>query len=73
MKDELAVVAIEEFVGFKPKMYLYLANDNSEHKIAKCVNRNVVATVSHKEYKDVLLNKKCLRHSMNRFQSKDQK
>ena len=73
MKDELAVVAIEEFVGLKPKMYLYLANDNSEHKIANCVNRNVVATVSHKEYKDVLLNKKCLRHSMNRFQSKDQK
>ena len=23
------------------------------------------------EYKDVLLNNKCLRHSMNRFQSKD--
>ena len=73
IKDELAVVAIEEFVGFKPKMYSYLANNNSEHKIARCMNRNVVATVSHKECKDVLLNKKCLRHSMNRFQSKDQK
>ena len=52
-------------------MYSYLVNDNSEHKKAKSVNRNVVATVSHNEYKDVLLNKKCLRHSINRIQRKD--
>ena len=31
------------------------------------------ATISHNEYKDVLLNKKCLRHSVNRTQSKDHK
>ena len=37
------------------------------------MNRNVVATISHNEYKDVLLNKKCLRYSMNRIQSKDHK
>ena len=37
------------------------------------MNRNVVATISHNEYKDVLLNERCLRHSMNRIQSKDQK
>ena len=42
-------------------------------KKAKGVNRNIVATISHNEYKDVLLNKKCLRHSMNRIQSKDHK
>ena len=71
IKDETTGVAIEEFVGLKPKMYSYLVNDNSEHKKAKGVNRNVVATISHNEYKDVLLNKKCLRHSMNRIQSKD--
>ena len=29
------------------------------------------ATISHNEYKDVLLNNKCI-HSMNRVQSKDQ-
>ena len=52
-------------------MYSYLVNDNSEHKKAKSVNRNVVATVSHNEYKDVLLKTKCLRHSINRIQSKD--
>ena len=33
------------------------------------VNRNVVAKISHNEYKDVLLNKTCLRHSINRIQS----
>ena len=56
MKDETAGVAIEEFVGLKPEMYWYLVDDNSEHKRAKAVNRNVVATISHNEYKDVLLN-----------------
>ena len=30
-----------------------------------------VAGISHNEYKDVLSNKKCLRHSMGRIQSKD--
>ena len=73
MKDEIAGIAIEEFVGLKPKMYLYLVNDNSKHKKAKGVNRNVVATISRNEYKDVLLNKTCLRHSVNRIQSKDHK
>ena len=52
-------------------MYSVLVDDNSEHKKAKCVNRNVVARKSHDEYKDVLLSNKCLRHSMNRVQSKD--
>ena len=52
-------------------MYSYLVDDNSEHEKAKSVNKNVVATISHNEYKDVLLNKKSLRHSMNRIQSKD--
>ena len=32
---------------------------------------SVVATINHTEYKDVLLNNKCIRHSMNRIQSKD--
>ena len=35
------------------------------------MNKNIVATISHNEYKDNLLNKKCLRHSINRIQSKD--
>ena len=55
MKDETAGVAIEEFVGLKPKMRSNLEDDYSEHKKAKGVNRNVLATMSHNEYKDVLL------------------
>ena len=46
-KDETGDVAVEEFVGLKAKMYSFLADDNKEHKKAKSVNRNVVATVSH--------------------------
>ena len=62
MKDETACVAIEEFKFIGLKSYSYLVDDNSEHKKAKGVNKNVVATIIHNEYKDVLLNKKCLRH-----------
>ena len=35
------------------------------------MNRNVVATISHNEYKDLLFNNKCIRHAMNRIKSKD--
>ena len=62
MKDEITGVAIEEFVGLKPRMYSYLVDDNSEHKQTKKVNKNIVAAISHNKYKDVLLNKKCLKH-----------
>ena len=56
----------------KPKMYSFVV-DNSEHEKSKGVNINVVAKISHIEYKDVLLNNKYLRHSMNRTQSKDKR
>ena len=52
-------------------MYLFLENDNSDNKKAKGVNRNVVATITHNEYKEVLLNNIYIRHSMNRIPSKD--
>ena len=63
MKDETAGVAIKEFVGLKPKMYSFLV-ENSKHKKAKNMNRNVAATISHNEYKDVSLNNKFIRHSI---------
>ena len=69
MKDETGDVAIEEFVGLKPNMYSFLA-DNSERWKARGVDKNVVATASHNEFKDVLLNNKCIRDPMNRIQSK---
>ena len=70
MKDETRGVAIEEFVGLKPKIYSFMVDDG-EHKKAKSMNRNAIATLSHNEYKDVLLNNKCLRYSMNRIQNED--
>ena len=37
--------------------------------LTKGVSKNVFATISHTEYKNVL-NNKCLKHSMNRIQVK---
>ena len=71
LKDEIAGVPIMKFVGLKLKMYSFLVDDSSEHKKAKVVNRNIVEKITHNEYKDVLLNQKCLRHLMNRIQSKN--
>ena len=45
IKNRSAGVAVEEFVGLRPKMYSYLVDDNSEHKKAKGVNKNVVAAI----------------------------
>ena len=51
-------------------MCSFLVDSNSVHKKAQAVNR-YVAAIYHKEHKDVLLNDKSLRHSVNRVQSKD--
>ena len=42
MKDETGDVAIKEFVGLKPNMYLFLVDDNNEYIKTKGVNENVV-------------------------------
>ena len=47
MKDKTAGVASEEFVGLKPKMNSCLADDNSKHKKANGMNKNIVANISH--------------------------
>ena len=69
MKNEKAGVAIEEFIW--SKFDSFLIYDSSEHKKAKGINKNVVATISHVQYKYFLLNNECLRRSMNRIQSKN--
>ena len=70
MQDETSGAATEEFVVLNPKMYSFLL-DNTYHKTAKGMNRNVIATKSHNKYKDVLLNNKSKKHSIKRIQSKD--
>ena len=42
-------------------------------KEAMRVNRNVIATINPNAYKDVLINKKYLRHLVNIIQSKNHK
>ena len=70
MKDATGGFTVEELFGWISKMYSLLV-DNSEHKKAKDLNENVIATVSCKKYKDVLLNNEWIRHSINRIQSND--
>ena len=65
IKDKTCDVAIEGFFKLNTKMCLFLVHDNSEHKKAKVVNITVVEEINHNEYKDELLNNKCMRHSVN--------
>ena len=69
MKDEFGGVIIIEFVGLKSKMYSTKKIDGKEHNTAKGVN---IATELD-NFKDVLFNKKIIRHKMKRIQSKKHK
>ena len=70
MKDDIKGKIISEFVGLKSKMYSLIDVDNEENKKAKGVNKKVVKKIRHKEYIDVLFNKKIIRGKMKRIQSK---
>ena len=50
-----------------------MVDNNIEHKEEKSVNKSVDRTISQNKYKYVFLNNKCLRHSVNRNQSKNYK
>ena len=66
MKDEFAGVIVNEFVELKSKMYSMKKIDGKEYNTAKGVS---IATDFDK-FKDVLFNKKIIRHKMKRIQSK---
>ena len=66
IKDEFNGIKISEFVGLKFKMYSFISVDNTEINKAKGINKKL----RHKEYIDVLFNKKVVRHNMKRIQSK---
>ena len=68
MKDEYGGFIIDQFIGLKSKMYSRKIN-GSESSTAKGVN---IATEIN-EFKDVLFNKKVIRHKMKRIQAKKHK
>ena len=55
---EIKTEYVYENFSSNKEMFSFLVDDNSEHKKAKGVNRNVIAKTSHNEYKDVLFNNK---------------
>ena len=60
IKDEFGGVIVNEFVGLKSKMYSMKKIDGKEYNTAKGVS---IAT-EFKKFKDVLFNKKIMRHKM---------
>ena len=64
MKNEFNGNKIDAFVGLKSKMYSLITN-NMEINKAKGINLKL----KHKEYIEVLFNKKILRHKMKRILS----
>ena len=69
MKDEYSGVIIDQFIGLKSKMYSIKKINGSESSTTKGVN---IAT-EFNEFKDVLFNKKVIRHKMKRIQAKKHK
>ena len=69
MKDEYGGAIIDQFIGLKSKMYSIKKINGSESSTTKGVN---IAT-EFNEFKDVLFNKKIIRHKMKRIQAKKHK
>src|SRR5271154_5810556 len=59
-KDEAGGKQIEEFVGFRAKLYSYkMFEDGKENKKCKSIKKNVVQkTITHDDYKDCLFTKR---------------
>ena len=66
MKDEYGGVNIDQFIGLKSKMY-------SIKKINGSATKGVNIATEFNEFKDVLFNKKVIRHKMKRIQAKKHK
>ena len=69
MKDEYKGIPINKFVGLKSKMYSIVSENNKECSKAKGVN----ISNEFNEYKNILLEKKIIRHKRKRIQSKKHK
>ena len=63
MKDKFKGNIISGFVRLKSKMYSVISVDDEEVTKAEGVNKDI----RHKEFVDVLFNKKVIRHKMKRI------
>ena len=69
-KDELGGKIMREFVGLKVKTYVYLMDDDTEHKKAKGTKKCVIKRkLMFKNYKDCLSNDEIILKSQQRFKS----
>ena len=69
MKDKFGRIIVVEFIGIKSKMYSIKKIDSKEYNTAKGVS----IAAEFDKFKDVLFNKKIIRHKMKRIQSKKHK
>ena len=69
MKDVMSGKIIAEFVGLRSKMYSIVTVDDEKLIRVKGVNRKLM----HSEIKDVLFDKKVVRHCMKRILAKRNK
>ena len=69
IKDEYSGAIIDQFIGLKSKMYSIKKLNGSESSTTKGVD---IAT-EFNEFKDVLFNKKVIRHKIKRIQAKKHK
>ena len=69
-KDEAAGIPIIEFIGLRSKMYSYMKDDRGGGKTAKGIKKKIInKDLKHKDYKEVLLNDKQMRHTMKSIRS----
>ena len=69
-KDELGGKIMIKFVGLRAKAWVYLMDDDTEHKISKGTKKCIIKReLLFKNYKDCLFNNKIILRSQQRFNS----
>ena len=69
MKGEYSGNITDKFIGLKSKMYSVRKINGSE----SCTSKGVYIATEFNEFKDVVFNKKIIRHKMKRIQAKKHK